>query len=121
MNRMRIGAAIGAIVLALGVNLTPLSGGSKLVQLQTARADSTSQTVDASGAWNQVCAQWEFPDASFNGTFAEAWASVPNHHKTFDAALSGIRSNVNYLMNITSPPLGGDDVLSIDVHNWEIN
>jgi len=121
MNRMRIGAAIGAIVLALGVNLTPLSGGSKLVQLQTARADSTSQTVDASGAWNQVCAQWEFPDASFNGTFAEAWASVPNHHKTFDAALSGIVSNVNYIMGLHQPPAGNEDIVSATVHNWLAN
>lgn len=119
MNKFRLIAALAAVAFALSVNLAPLSSGS-VAQLQTAQADTTG-SVDASAAWNSVCAQWEFPDASFSGTFAQAWASVPNHQRTYQQSIIGITAMVNGIVMGSEVPPNNDDTCGVVIHNWAVN
>jgi hypothetical protein len=123
MTRFRWIAALGAALLMISVNLTPLAG-PQVSALQVARADGATQTVDATPAWNQVCARWEFPSTAampLSATFSDAWNSVPNHTLTFDQASAGITHDVNSLMGAVAVPVDGDELMTVTIRNWPVN
>jgi hypothetical protein len=120
MKSIRICSAFVAIALTLSVNILPLGHGMPITQA-AAQADSSTGSVDATQAWNQVCAYWEFPAAPHGGTLLEAWNSVPNHHKNFLVALNGITAEINYILASNQVPGDDDDVMNFRVQNWGLN
>lgn len=74
------------------------------------------QSADASGAWNQVAASYNFNTTyggAMNSTFAQNY-----HGSNFSADFNAILNAVAQAMGTFVPPLGGDDILNTSLQNW---
>jgi hypothetical protein len=78
--------------------------------------------ADATNAWNQSCANWQFPSAPLGNnrsTFTDAWNSqAPHVGLTIGAALSGITTDVNHALGTSQTPPDDGDLFDSTIQNW---
>lgn len=84
-------------------------------------ADRHCSTVDATAAWNSVCAQYGFPQAPVGNSgwsFAQAYASVWFHSGTFEDNLAACQAAVAGLLHKPDPGYTGNDLYNAGIANW---
>ena len=119
MSRLVLAFSLICCVIALDYPVQHRQAADSRPYPQLTQAQAA---VDATAAWNSVCAQWEFPAAPMGArdTFASAWAASPLHVLSFEQALAGISYDVNAILwggGGTLP--GGDDSFNFTIQNWE--
>lgn len=118
MKPLRIITALfaTALVLSVSISATPRHADHSRVQLTRAQA-----SIDASSAWNSVCANYEFPNTgsvAMNTSFLSAWNSRPIHALTFAEAFAGIQADVSSTLGTPDPGYGDGDMMVYSIQNW---
>jgi len=75
--------------------------------------------VDATAAWNSVCANYGFPEAPVGGgSFADNWPTHPMPGTTCQTQLDAACAAVAHLMGTPEPGYGEGDLMNDSVENW---
>jgi hypothetical protein len=75
-----------------------------------------AQSADASAAWNQVAASYNFNTTfggMMNSTFEQNYRGAD-----FSSDFAAILSAVSHAMGTEPPPLGGGDLMHASLANW---
>jgi len=104
---LRIFVALASVVLLVG------SCGTATTNFQS---DSrTVSSVDATNAWNSVCAQYHFIPKPSDRTTTFAQGYFGHNFLADDAAITNAVNLIT--LNVTAPT-SGNDVMSIKIENW---
>jgi hypothetical protein len=111
MQRTRVVVGILLAIVVLGSSYNGYHSKLELTRAQAA--------VDATDAWNSVCAKYGFPACPVGGsaTFSSVWPATATMY-TFQQALDGCSSEVSHLMGTPEPGWTGDDTFNISIQNW---
>jgi hypothetical protein len=118
MKPLRICIALAASALVMSISVVPMARHANGSQVQLTKAYAS---VDATSAWNSVCASYEFPTTNsvpMNSTFYQAWSSRMSHTMTFEQAFAGIKAEVSGIMGTPDPGWIGDETMNTSIQNW---